>query len=108
MGTIGSAATLLVVAAAVAPPPDRAPSSCFVISAACGVGLRLGASAERSALPGMRPARSVAFTSALAEVSSQDMSCEAAACVAERQEGGGESQLSREGRESSLTTSKPD
>lgn len=59
---------------AVRVPPDRALASVSVISRACAVGLRLGASEERSASPGMRPPRSVAFASALADVSSHEMS----------------------------------
>lgn len=55
-------------------PPDRAFASVSVISPACDVGLRLGASAVRSASPGMRPPRSVAFASALADVSNHEIS----------------------------------
>lgn len=68
-------------AAACRAPPERASSSALLIPGALALGLRLGASAERSASPGMRPPRSVALASALAEVSSQEMSSSAPACV---------------------------
>lgn len=70
--TAGAGAAAAAGAARV--PPDRAPASVSVISRACAVGLRLGASVERSASPGMRPPRSVAFASALADVSSHEIS----------------------------------
>lgn len=94
-GTATAAAAAAVAAAAVAarvPPetaaeeapldrPDRASSSVLLISGAFALGLRLGASADRSAFPGMRPPRSVALASALADVSSHEISSAAPVCV---------------------------
>lgn len=79
LGEGGEAGAAAAGAARVPPevapvPPDRASASVSVISRACAVGLRLGASAARSASPGMRPPRSVAFASALAAVSSHEIS----------------------------------
>ena len=61
-------------------PPERASSSVLVMLGAFALGLRLGASVFRSASPGMRPPRSVALASALAEVSSHEMSSSAPFC----------------------------
>lgn len=86
-GTAAAAAVAAVAArvpaeTATAPPdrPERASASVLLILGASARGLRLGASVDRSASPGMRPPRSVASASAFADVSSQEMSSAAPFC----------------------------